>query len=145
LQLQQLVSKAAERAWIAFLRVGPPLTERIEAALKAAGLPGLAWYDVLWELEQAEAAMRQRDLGDRLLVARYNLSRLLDRLERDGLIEREDCADDARGHMLKLTRAGRALRARMWPPYAAAIRANVEDKLSSSEAETMTRLFEKLR
>jgi len=144
LHLQQL-SKAAEKAWIALLRTAPPLFDRVEAALKAKGHPPLAWYDVLWELERAGEPLRQRDLGERLLVARYNLSRLIDRLETDGLIEREDCADDARGQMLKLTRAGRTLRTKMWPDYAAAISSAVEDRLSASEAETLAKLLDKLR
>jgi len=144
LQLQQL-SKAAEKSWVGLLRTAPPLFERMEAALKAKGHPPLAWYDVLWELEQAGEPLRQRDLGERLLVARYNLSRLLDRLENEGLIEREDCADDARGQMLKLTRAGRALRAKVWPDYAAAIQAAVGERLSATEAETLAKLLEKLR
>ncbi len=141
----QQVSKAAERAWIALLRVGPHLLDRVEAELKAAGFPPLAWYDVLWELERAGAPVRQRDLGERLLVARYNLSRLIDRLEAEALVSREDCPDDARGQMLKLTRAGRSLRARMWPAYAAAIRTAVEQRLSATEAETLAKLLDKLR
>ena len=144
LHLQQ-VSKAAEKAWIALLRTAPPLFERVETALKAKGHPPLAWYDVLWELERAGEPLRQRDLGERLLVARYNLSRLIDRLEGEGLIEREDCADDARGQMLKLTRAGKTLRAKMWPDYAAAISDAVADRLRVSEAETLAKLLDKLR
>src|SRR5574338_1150461 len=142
--MQQL-SKAAEKAWIALLRTAPPLFERVEAALKAEGHPPLAWYDVLWELERAGEPMRQRDLGERLLVARYNLSRLLDRLENEGLIEREDCPEDARGQMLKLTRSGKALRAKIWPDYAAAIQVAVGERLSAAEAETLSRVLEKLR
>lgn len=142
--MQQL-SKATERAWITLLRVGPHLLDRVEAALRAEGFPPLAWYDVLWELERADATLRQRDLGERLLVARYSLSRLLDRLEAENLIEREPCADDARGHMLKLTRAGKTLRAKMWPAYAAAIKDAVERKLSGPEAESLAKLLDKLR
>lgn len=140
----QQVSKAAEKAWIAILRSGA-LVDRVEAALKADGHPPLAWYDVLWELEREGAPLRQRDLGARLLVARYNLSRLLDRLAAEGLIAAEPCPDDARGQMWKLTRAGKALRAKMWPDYAAAIRAAVEGRLSAAEADTLAKLLEKLR
>ena len=143
--MQQHISKSAEKAWIALLRTAPPLFDRMEAALKTEGHPPLAWYDVLWELERAGEPLRQRDLGERLLVARYNLSRLVDRLENEGLIEREDCPDDARGQMLKLTRAGKALRAKVWPDYAAAIQAAVGDRLTGAEAETLAKLLEKLR
>ena len=140
----QQVSKAAEKAWIAILRSGA-LVDRVEAALKAEGHPPLAWYDVLWELERAGGPIRQRDLGKRLLVARYNLSRLLDRLAAEGLIAAEPCPDDARGQMWRLTRAGKALRVRIWPAYAAAIRSAVEDRLSTAEAEMLAKLLEKLR
>lgn len=138
------MSKAAERAWISLLRTGA-LLDRVEAALKAEGHPPLAWYDVLWELEREDAPLRQRDLGERLLVARYNLSRLLDRLAAEGLITSEPCPEDARGQMWKVTRAGKAQRARMWPAYAAAIRDAVEGRLSTAEAETLAKLLEKLR
>jgi DNA-binding MarR family transcriptional regulator len=143
LQMQQ-VSKAAEKAWVAILRSGA-LIDRVESALKAAGHPPLAWYDVLWELERAGGPIRQRDLGQRLLVARYNLSRLLDRLAAEGLIAAEPCHDDARGQMWRLTRTGKALRVRIWPAYAAAIRRAVEERLSAAEAETLAKLLEKLR
>jgi DNA-binding MarR family transcriptional regulator len=144
LQVQQ-VSRTTERAWIALLRVGPSVLAAVEAALKAADMPPLAWYDVLWELKREGRPLQQRELGARLLVARYNLSRLLDRLEAEGLIERTDSAEDGRVQVLALTRAGRALRARMWPAYAAAIRAAVEAKLSATEAGTLARLMNKLR
>jgi DNA-binding MarR family transcriptional regulator len=144
LQMQQ-VGKAFERAWIALLRVGPSVVSRVEAALRAAGLPPLAWYDVLWELEREGAPLRQREVGSRLLVARYNLSRLLDRLEEEGLVERAVCVEDGRAQVLKLTRPGRALRARMWPVYAAAIHAAVATRLSASEADALARLLNKLR
>ena len=140
----QQVSKTAERAWIGLLRTGA-LLDRVETALKAGGWPPLGWYDVLWELEREGAPLRQRDLGERLLVARYNLSRLLDRMAAEGLIAAEACADDARGQMWTLTRAGKALRVRMWPAYAAAIRGAVEDRLTAGEAETLATLLEKLR
>jgi DNA-binding MarR family transcriptional regulator len=143
LHLQQ-VTPAAERAWITLHRVAPSLLERVEQALRIAGFPPLAWYDVLWELERNDARLRQRDLGRRLLVARYNLSRLLDRLQEAGLIKRADCEGDARGQVITLTRAGMSLRTRMWPVYAAAIRDSVEEKLTGAEAAMLAKLLDKL-
>ncbi len=66
----------------------------MEGALKAEGLPPLEWYDVLLELERG-GPMRPRDLQAHLLLAQYNLSRLLDRIEAAGLVERRPCPDDA--------------------------------------------------
>src|SRR6185437_15320482 len=89
-----------------------------EHALAERGLPPLAWYDVLWALEQAPAGrLRMFELAERLVVARYNLTRIADRLVTAGLIERETCASDRRGAYCVLTRAGRQIRARMWPTY----------------------------
>ena len=47
------VSEAAEAAWVALVRAHRVATARVEADLKAAGLPPLAWYDALWELTRA--------------------------------------------------------------------------------------------
>ncbi len=55
----------------------------VEADLKAAGFPPLGWYDVLLELSRAaDGGLRPFALEQELLLAQYNLSRLLDRLER---------------------------------------------------------------
>ena len=51
--------------------------------------------------------MRMCDLADSVLLSRSGLTRLVDRLERDGLLRRESCASDARGAFAKLTPAGR--------------------------------------
>jgi DNA-binding MarR family transcriptional regulator len=114
-------SDAKGHAWAVLLTAHATLTERIGAALAAARLPSLDWYDVLWELEKAEGRLRMHDLARRVVLSRSNLSRLADRLEDAGLIAREDCAEDGRGYDLVLTRAGRAMRKRMWPVYEAQI------------------------
>src|SRR6185503_17451265 len=105
-------------AWAVLLTAHAVLVEAIESALAAAGLPALGWYDVLWELEKAgDAGLRMSELARRVVLSRPNLSRLSDRLEDAGLLERRDCADDGRGYDLVLTRAGRAMRRKMWAVY----------------------------
>ena len=116
-----MASDLKGHAWAVLLTAHAVLIERIQAALAAAGLPALDWYDVLWELEKAEGRLRMHDLARRVVLSRPNLSRLADRLEDAGLVEREDCPDDARGYDLVLTRAGRAMRRKMWPVYEAEI------------------------
>ena len=135
-----------EGAWIALLRTSGALLGGVQADLKAAGFPALEWYDALLELSrEPDGRLRQRDLGARLLLARYNLSRLLDRLEAEGLAKREPCPDDARGAVIALTPEGRALRERMWPAYAAAVQTRLGDRLSAPELETLAELLRKLR
>ena len=124
-------------AWAVLLTAHATLIERVEAALAAAGLPPLAWYDVLWELEKADGRLRMRELGERVVLSKSNLSRLADRLEAAGLVERRDAADDGRGYDLVLTRAGRAMRKRMWPVYEAQIEQLFARHVSVDEARVM--------
>ena len=86
------------RAWRLFLVAHAVLLERIESQLRRAGLPPLAWYDVLWELEKAtDRKLRMHELATRIVLSRSNLTRLADRLESAKLICREECANDRRG------------------------------------------------
>lgn len=112
----------------------------MEGALKGAGLPPLEWYDVLLELERG-GPLRPRDLQARLLLAQYNLSRLLDRLVAAGLIQRRPCPDDKRGYLVAATADGRALRERMWPVYAQGIQDAVGASLTLDESESLVRLL----
>lgn len=116
-----MASDLKGHAWAVLLAAHATLIGRIEAALAAAGLPALDWYDVLWELEKADGRLRMHDLARRVVLSRSNLTRLADRLEDAGLVARQDSAEDGRGYDLVLTRAGRAMRRKMWPVYEAEI------------------------
>lgn len=124
-------------AWTRLVTANRVLLERIEAAMKAAGLPPLGWYDAMWELERAEGGLRPFELQERLLLPQYGMSRLLDRLVQAGLVERLACADDGRGQVVRLTAEGQAMRARMWPVYANELRALVEAPLRDGEAASL--------
>jgi DNA-binding MarR family transcriptional regulator len=136
-------SEAAEHAWVQLIRAHRSALCSVERALRAAGLPPLEWYDVLLELERG-GPLRPRDLQDRLLLAQYNLSRLLDRMESAGLVERERCSDDARCQWIRATGEGKALRQRMWPVYADAIRETLESKLTRAQATQLADLLQRL-
>lgn len=124
-------------AWAVLLTAHATLLERIEAALAQAGLPPLAWYDVLWELEKAGGRLRMLELSRRVVLSKSNLSRLADRLEAAKLVERQDAPDDGRGYELVLTRAGRALRRKMWPAYETQIQRLFASHLSVEEARVI--------
>lgn len=133
----------AERAWVAVQRFGPALLAKVEAQVTDAGFPPLEWYSVLWALER-EGALRPRDLAGHMLVARYSLSRLIDRMETEGLVERRDCPTDARGQMLHVTAAGLKLRKQIWAVYGKAIRQALAP-LNEKEAAQLAALLAKLR
>jgi DNA-binding MarR family transcriptional regulator len=115
----------------------------VERKLKDRGLPPLEWYDVLLELERA-GPLRPRDLQARLLLAQSNLSRLVDRMEDAGLVARGSCEEDARGLVVRITRAGKSMLRKTWPVYAEGIQEAVGERLSGPEARTLARLLEPL-
>src|SRR5215471_7684735 len=135
-------SETVQRAWARLMKAQRTSLADVERALKSAGLPPLAWYDALLELERAGAAgLRPFELERAMLLEQYNLSRLIDRIETAGYVERRACADDGRGHVLVITPAGKAMRRRMWPVYAAAIQDAFGRHLSAKQAETLDALL----
>lgn len=82
-------------AWAVFLTAHAVLVDRVEERLHAAGMPELSWYDVLRALERAPAQrLRMNELAGLTVISRSNLTRLVDRLQAAGLVERDrDCAD----------------------------------------------------
>ncbi len=119
--------------------------QKVEARLKEADLPPLAWYDALWELEKAgEGGLRPFELEHALLFEQYNLSRLVERLVKADLVERRPCADDRRGYVLAITADGLAVRAKIWSVYAPAIQAAIGARLSRDEAVSLARILAKI-
>ncbi len=137
-------SKATTAAWVALLRAHRLLFGQVEADLKAAGFPPLAWYDALLELRRAPAGLRAVDLEEHMLLAQYSISRLVERLERAGYLERRPDPRDGRGRILVLTEAGGELLAAMWPVYAASIRKHLGSALTKKDAEALAELLNKL-
>lgn len=131
-----------ERAWVALQHFGAQALERVDGELKSAGFPPLEWYDVLWALERL-GPQRQRDLANHILVARYSLSRLIDRMEADGLVERRTCPEDLRGQTVHITEAGLDMRKRTWVTYSPAIQGTM-GKLTADEAAQLAELLSKL-
>jgi DNA-binding MarR family transcriptional regulator len=130
------------RAWARIVRVKQTLEGAIERELKDAGALPLAWYDVLLELERApEGRLPPRDLEQEILIAQYNLSRLLDRLEREGLVRRRDYPGDARRQLVEITALGRKRRAESWPVYSAAVERHAGQRLSASELRRLLELL----
>ena len=138
-------SDAVICAWARLVLAQQAVLSAVESELKASGFPPLAWYDVLLELSRAgDEGLRPFALEQQVLLTQYNLSRLLDRLEKSGYVQRRPCADDGRGQIVAITGAGRALIKRMWPTYRAAIARHVGAKLSEDEAVRLAVLLGKL-
>jgi DNA-binding MarR family transcriptional regulator len=121
-QAQSQINDEQLAAWRAFLRAHSAMLRRIGRDLDEAGLPPLAWYDVLGALRDApDGRLRQVELAERVLISNSGLSRLLDRIEAKGLVERMSCPSDRRAFFVGLTDEGRELLDLMWPVYARGI------------------------
>jgi len=135
-------SETVVRAWARLMRAQRLALGAVERALNSAGLPPLGWYDALIELERAgDDGLRPFELERAMLLEQYNLSRLIDRLEKAGYVERRACEDDGRGQIVAITAAGKGVRRRMWPVYAAAIEGAFGRHLSAKQVESLDALL----
>ena len=132
-------------AWPRFVTAYALLIACMEERLKAAALPELAWYDVLWALERApRGRLRMHELAQTTVMSRSNLTRLVDRLEAASLVARDrDCAD-RRGAFAVLTAAGRAMRRRMWTVYGTAISELFDAHLNAAETLQMATFLDRV-
>jgi DNA-binding MarR family transcriptional regulator len=126
-------------AWRAFITAHAVVIDSIERDLAAAKRLPLSSYDVLIELAEApEGRMRMSDLARSVVLSRSGLTRLVDRLETEGLLRRESVAGDRRGTLAVITEAGREAMRQAWPVYAAGIAAYFARHLSDDELAALT-------
>nr|WKF61733.1 HTH-type transcriptional regulator MhqR [Paraburkholderia busanensis] len=108
--------------WFSFVRTHRLMIREIERRLADGGLPAYAWYDLLWGLESGpDGTRRMHELADVMVIERYNLTRLVDRLEEEGLVTRARSQEDGRAAYASITSKGRALRKKMWKVYESAV------------------------
>lgn len=140
-----LLSPRDLAAWRGLLRVHAHLSRALDAELVAAhGLP-LSSYEVLLTLAESEdGSMRMSRLADSVLLSRSGLTRLVDRLERDGLLRRRACPSDARGQLAVITPSGRELFARARRTHLAGVRTRFVDRLGVDDLDELARLWELL-
>ena len=120
--------------------------ERIERGLLEAGLPPLSWYDVLLELSAAPGCrLGMHELARAVVLSRSGLTRLVDRLEKAGLLRRESDSTDGRGSFAVPTDRGAGMREKMWPVYARGISEHFGAHLSDEEAEVLIRALGRVR
>jgi DNA-binding MarR family transcriptional regulator len=133
-------------AWAALLRVHAALLPRLERELAAVGMP-LAWYDVLLELNAApDHRLRMTELGARAVLSRERISRVVDELERAGLVRRERNPHDGRSLLAGITDEGRARLRAAAPTYLDGIARHFGAHLRGDEARVLAAaLFRVLR
>ena len=128
------------RAWAAVLRVHAAVVPRLERDLAAVGMP-LSWYDVLLELNAApDRRLRMTELGARAVLSRERVSRVVDELERAGLVRRERNPDDGRSLLAVITDEGRARLRAAAPTYLAGIERHFGAHVGNDAATIATAL-----
>ncbi len=139
------LDKKVINSWVCLHRAHRQLLEKVESELKLSQLPTLDWYDVLLELyRDEERGLRQYEIGEKVLLNKHNLSRLIDRLEKNQLVSKNACAEDGRGNRITITNEGRILLKQVWPVYSRSIKESFGDKLTNKEVVQLSRILTKL-
>ena len=124
--------------WAALLRVHAAVLPKLERALAAQQMP-LAWYDVLLELNAApDRRLRMSELGARVVLSRERVSRVVDELERAGLVGRERNPDDKRSLFAVLRPEGRARLRAAAPVYLESIERHYTGHLEDEEIRVIS-------
>jgi DNA-binding MarR family transcriptional regulator len=139
------LSSAELTAWRTFLRAHAQVTRRLEADLLSEHDLSLPTYDVLVQLSEArDRRLRMTELAERVLLSRSGLTRLVDRLERDGLVHRQACPSDARGTHAVLSDAGLDRLRSAWPTHLRGVSDYVTSRLDAGELATLAELLGRL-
>ena len=148
-ELHYTMSRKVEQpyldAWKGLLRSHAAAVARIEARLAEAGSVPLTSYDVLLELSNApERKLRMAELAERVVLSRSGLTRLVERLEKEGYLVRESTKEDRRGTEAVLTGEGARALKEAWPIYAGGIREGFAAFLSEEEAAVVAEALERV-
>jgi DNA-binding MarR family transcriptional regulator len=132
-------------AWAGFLRAHATLVRELDEELtERHGLP-LSSYDVLAQLEAApEGRLRMSHLADAVLLSRSGLTRLVARLTDQGLIERLECKNDARGAFAAITELGRARLDEARETHRAGVRERFLDRLGEREQRQLAKAWSRV-
>ncbi|CAM4017875.1 MarR family transcriptional regulator [Bordetella tumbae] len=134
------MTKDGTDLWFSFVRTHRLMIREVESRLAASKLPAYAWYDVLWGLESGpQGTRRMHELADALAIERYNLTRLVDRLEQEGLVTRTRSPEDGRAAYASITKEGRALRKKMWKVYESTVAELFLNQFSADEQSTFSK------
>ena len=134
-----------QHLWRSYIRMNQELYARLEDLLSREGGVSAADYAVLVPLsEEPTGVLRARDLGVEIGWDRSRLSHHLTRMEKRGMIVREQCEEDARGLMVRITPAGRRSIEAAAPAHAEAVQQHFFDLLSKKDLDTLGDVFDRV-
>jgi DNA-binding MarR family transcriptional regulator len=131
--------------WRSFLVAHAQIRRLLERELQAEQSLGLGEYEVLLMLARAEnRQLRMNELADRLVLSRSGVTRLVDRLEAEALVERASCATDRRGSWATLTDTGHARLRRAAPTHLRGVGEHFLDRIPQAELEALQRTLDRV-
>jgi DNA-binding MarR family transcriptional regulator len=131
--------------WRSFLRTHAQLLRRLERDLQSNRKIAMTSYDVLVQLVEApDNRLRMSELAQAVLLTRSGLTRLVDRLQREGLVARQPASDDGRGLYTVLTPKGRTALREATPVHLGGVSELFIERLTSAELEQLQHLLTKL-
>jgi DNA-binding MarR family transcriptional regulator len=137
-------SRARLDAWQAVATSHAAVTERVQRALVAADLPPLSWLEVLRAIKRSPTGRpRMSELADWLTLSRGGITKLVDRLQKAGYLERVSCAEDRRSLFAELTPAGEGMLEEMREVYETELERHLRG-LSDEEAELIAAVLHKV-
>ena len=137
--------RLAAETWESLFRAQVAVMRRLQSGPAFRNLT-VNEYDVLFTLSRCPSGwLRLNELNDNVLLSQSSLSRLVDRLEKRGLVERTPAPDDGRGVLLKLTEEGASLQKEIGREHVRDIAELVAPALTAAEQRELLRLTEKLR
>jgi DNA-binding MarR family transcriptional regulator len=143
---QSLSSPSPERlrAWRLYFESALALADVLDDELERdAGIP-LRWYDALVKLEETPAGLRMNELAERILYSKSGFTRVVDRLEEAGLVQRVRPENDRRSILVVLTDQGRKTMEQARRHHRHAIEQHFSRHLADTDIKALTRAFEKV-
>jgi DNA-binding MarR family transcriptional regulator len=142
-----LSSPSADRRalWQVFWETALGLLDVLDAELQRDGGIPMRWYDVLIHVENDPAGMRMNELAEQILTSKSGLTRVVDRMEEEGLVRRVRPEHDRRAILVVLTDRGRETMERARIYHRDAIERYFTRHLTDAEAKTLARVFTKVR
>jgi DNA-binding MarR family transcriptional regulator len=128
-------------AWRAVVNSHASVTDRVQKALAAADLPPLSWFELMWAVKNsADGSPRMSELAEWLTISRGGITKLVDRLQDSGYLERVACSKDRRSLQAELTPAGERILDEMRSVYQAEVGRHLAS-LSDQEALLVTSIL----
>jgi DNA-binding MarR family transcriptional regulator len=135
------LSSSEQQAWRATVNLSQLLLRQLDRDLSAHGLNGHD-YEILVELSEApDQRLRMTELADATSQSRSRLSHQISRMEKRGLVRRDECAGDKRGTFAVLTAEGTATIERVAPDHVEHVRRHFIDRLSPRQLEEIRDAF----